>query len=85
MIWKSLIEAQEQTKPELLDKLMSTSVIIGRPSIYLQEMLSISARLEISTNVTIINKHGVSYAKSFKLDQAGSISRWINALNTSYC
>ena len=31
-IKQSLIEAHERTKPELLDKLMSTTTITGRPS-----------------------------------------------------
>ena len=35
-IKQSLIEAHERTKPELLDKLMSTTTITGRPSTYLQ-------------------------------------------------
>lgn len=40
-------------KPEMLDKLMSTSIITDQPSIYLPEMLSIATRLEISNNIML--------------------------------
>ena len=39
---QTLIEDYEQTKPELLEKLMSAMTISGRPSAYLHEMLSIA-------------------------------------------
>ena len=41
---RTLIEAHEQTKPELLEKLMSTSTISERLSAYLYEMLSVAKR-----------------------------------------
>ena len=52
-IKQSLIEAHERTKPELLDKLMSTTTITGRPSTYLQEMLSIAKRIGIGEEIVI--------------------------------
>ena len=52
-IKQSLIEAHERTKPELLDKLMSTTSITGRPSTYLQEMLSIAKRIGIGEEIVI--------------------------------
>ena len=52
-IKQSLIEAYERTKPELLDKLMSTTTITGHPSTYLQEMLSIAKRIGIGEEIVI--------------------------------
>ena len=52
-IKQSLIEAHERTKPKLLDKLMSTTTITGRPSTYLQEMLSIAKRIGIGEEIVI--------------------------------
>ena len=52
-IKQSLIEAHERTKPELLDKLMSTTTITGRPSTYLQEMLSIAKQIGTGEEIVI--------------------------------
>ena len=52
-IKQSLIEAHKRTKPELLDKLMSTTTITVHPSTYLQEMLSIAKRIGIGEEIVI--------------------------------
>ncbi len=46
-----LIESHEQTKPELLEKLMSATTISGRPSAYLHEMLSVAKRIDIGEDI----------------------------------
>ena len=48
---RTLIEAHEQTKPDLLEKLMSATIISGRPSAYLHEMLSVAKRIGISDDI----------------------------------
>ena len=48
---QTLIEAHEQTKPELLEKLISATTISGRPSAYLHEMLSVTKRIGISDDI----------------------------------
>ena len=38
----------EKTKPELLDRLMKTTSISGRPSVYLQEMINTASRIGVT-------------------------------------
>ena len=47
----TLIEAHEQTKLELLEKLMSAMTISGQLLAYLHEMLSIAKRISISDDI----------------------------------
>ena len=48
---RTLIEDQERTKPELLEKLMSATTISGRPSAYLHEMLVVAKRIGINDDI----------------------------------
>ena len=48
---RTLIEAHERTKPELLEKLMSATTISGRPSAYLHELLAVAKRIGISDDI----------------------------------
>lgn len=50
---KTIIEAYESTKPELLNKLLSIATVTGRPSTYLQEMLVIAKHLGISNDIVL--------------------------------
>ena len=46
MLRDSILSTYEKTKPELLDKLMKTTTISGRPSLYLQELATLADRIE---------------------------------------
>ena len=48
---RTLMEAHEQTKPELQEKLMSARTISGRPSACSHEMLSVAKQIEISDDI----------------------------------
>ena len=48
---RTLIKAHEQTKPELLEKLMLDTTISGRPSVYLHEVLSVAKRIGIGDDI----------------------------------
>ena len=48
---EAVITIYEQSKPELLDKLLESSRISGRPSLYLQEMISVAERLEVGDDI----------------------------------
>ena len=41
---KSVIEVHEETKPELFSKLIATTKMTGRPSVYLQELQSVASK-----------------------------------------
>ena len=41
----------EKTKPELLDRLMKTTTISGRPSVYLQEMINTASRIGVTDDI----------------------------------
>ena len=41
----AVLSTYEKSKPELLDKLMSSTIMTGRPSIYLNELLSLSTKI----------------------------------------
>ena len=41
----------EKTKPELLDRLMKTTSISGRPSVYLQEMINTASRIGVTDDI----------------------------------
>ena len=47
----AVLSIYEETKPELLDKLMSTSTLSGRPSIYLSEMLRVANRIGVGDSI----------------------------------
>ena len=47
----AVISIYEETKPELLDKLMSSTTMAGRPSVYLAEMLTVAARIGVNDTV----------------------------------
>ena len=47
----AVINMYEKTKPELLDRLMKTTSISGRPSIYLQEMISTAERIGVTNDI----------------------------------
>ena len=46
-----LISSYEKTKPELLDRLMKTTSISGRPSVYLQEMINTASRIGVTDDI----------------------------------
>ena len=48
---QSVISSYERSKPEMLDKLMQTRSMTGRPSVYMHEMLSIAERIGISDDI----------------------------------
>ena len=41
----------EKSKPEMLDKLMKTTTLTGRPSVYLQEMMNIADRINVGDDM----------------------------------
>lgn len=43
--------AYEKTKPEMLDKLMSSSTVTGRPSVYLNELMSLASRIGVGDDI----------------------------------
>lgn len=47
----AVLSTYEQTKPELLDKLMSNVQLSGRPSIYLQEMMTVADRIGVTETI----------------------------------
>ena len=47
----AVLSIYEETKPELLDKLMSNSTLSGRPSVYLAEMLTVAARIGLNDTI----------------------------------
>lgn len=48
---EAVINQYEKSKPEMLDKLMSSSVITGRPSMYLNELLSLAGRIGVGQDI----------------------------------
>ena len=48
---ESVVSSYEKSKPELLDKLISSTTMTGRPSIYLNELIAISERLGIGEEI----------------------------------
>ena len=48
---ETIISMYEKTKPELLDRLMKTTSISGRPSVYLQEMLTTASRIGVTDDI----------------------------------
>ena len=51
MLRDSILSTYEKTKPELLDKLMKTTTISGRPSLYLQELATLADRIGASEDI----------------------------------
>ena len=51
MLRDSTLSTYEKTKPELLDKLMKTTTISGRPSLYLQELATLADRIGASEDI----------------------------------
>ena len=47
----AVISTYEKSKPEMLDKLMSSTVMTGRPSIYLNELTTLSTKLAIGDEI----------------------------------
>ena len=48
---EAVIAIYEQTKPELFEKLISSTTMSGRPSVYLQEMLSVASKINVSDDL----------------------------------
>ena len=48
---EAVLSIYEETKPELLDKLMSSTSMSGRPSVYLAEMLTVAARIRVNDTI----------------------------------
>ena len=48
---EAIIFMYERTKPEMLDKLMKTTSISGRPSLYLQELSTLAGRIGASDDI----------------------------------
>ena len=51
MLRDSILSTYEKTKPELLDELMKTTTISGRPSLYLQELATLADRIGASEDI----------------------------------
>lgn len=47
----AVINQYEKSKPEMLDKLMSSSIMTGRPSIYLNELMSLAGRIGVGEDI----------------------------------
>ena len=47
----SVISTYEQSKPEMLDKLMTATSITGKPSAYLNELASLATRIGVSDDI----------------------------------
>ena len=47
----AVVNSYEQSKPELLDKLMSSSKITGRPSVYLSELMALASRIGVGEDI----------------------------------
>ena len=48
---EKVIGIYEKTKPEMLDKLMQTTTMTGRPSIYLQELMSTAEKIGVGEDI----------------------------------
>lgn len=48
---EAIVSMYERTKPEMLDKLMKTTSISGRPSLYLQELSTLAGRIGASEDI----------------------------------
>ena len=48
---QKVIGIYEKTKPEMLDKLMQTTTMTGRPSIYLQELMSTAEKIGVGEDI----------------------------------
>ena len=48
---EKVIGIYEKTKPEMLDKLMQTTTMTGRPSVYLQELISTAEKLGVGEDI----------------------------------
>ena len=48
---EAVISAYERTKPEMLDKLMASTCISGRPSVYLNELMSLASRIGVGDDI----------------------------------
>ena len=48
---EKVIGIYEKTKPEMLDKLMQSTTMTGRPSIYLQELISTAEKIGVSDDI----------------------------------
>ena len=46
-----VIGIYEKTKPEMFDKLMQSTVMTGRPSIYLQELMSTAEKIGVGEDI----------------------------------
>ena len=46
-----ILSTYETSKPEMLDKLMSSTKLAGRPSLYLQEIQSLASKLSIGDDI----------------------------------
>ena len=51
MLKETVISTYEKTKPEILSKLMRNHSISGRPSIYLNEMLTLASKIQLGDQV----------------------------------
>ena len=48
---EAVMHTLEKSKPELLDKLMTSSAISGRPSVYLNELVSLASRIGVGDDI----------------------------------
>lgn len=48
---EAVLNMHEKTKPELLERLMKTTSISGRPSVYLQEMLTTASSIGVTDDI----------------------------------
>lgn len=48
---EAIVVMYEKSKPELLDKLMKSSSISGRPSAFLQELITLAAKLNVGEDI----------------------------------
>ena len=48
---EAIMSTYEKTKPEMLDKLMKTTTLSGRPSLYLQELSTLADRIGASEDI----------------------------------
>lgn len=47
----AVIYSYEKSKPEILEKLMQKTNILGKPSLYLQEMVNLAERIELGEDI----------------------------------
>lgn len=46
-----VVTLHEKSKPEILDELMSFSTLTGRPSVYLNELISLTTKIVVSSEI----------------------------------